>query len=128
MWTTFKIARPKPRKREKKAKQKAEREKKEKAEADKKTGGKNLSEHVAEQLSVMASQMQRFQAFTKGQGKGGKQGYTPNPNQGKYWTKEKCNICGGKHLAQLRGKAYCPNTFAEANGNAEANKRNTLGR
>ena len=68
--------------------------------------------------------MQRMHAFTKGLGKGGNKGKAPTPNQGKDWSKEKCNICGGKHLGQLRGKEWCPNTFAESNGTAEANKRN----
>ena len=60
----------------KKEKEKAEREKKFKEEADRKAqqsqGKKSLTEHVTEQLAVMASQMQKLQAFSKGQGKWGK--------------------------------------------------------
>ena len=50
-------------------------------------------------------------------------GQTP-PSNYKDWSKEKCFICGGKHLVQLRGRAQCPNTFAEENGTAEANRVN----
>ena len=73
---------------------------------------------------MIAQIAQKLQACTKGKGKGGGQGQSPGANQTKDWSKEKCFTCGGKHLAQLRGKAQCPNTIAEANGTAEANKRN----
>ena len=58
----------------------------------------------------------------KGKGKDGGKGQ-PSTSNYKDWSKEKCWICGGRHSAQLRGRNQCPNTVAEANGTAEANKR-----
>ena len=118
----------KQKEKEKKAKQKAEREKKEKEEENKRHQQAQSSagnkKPLWEHLSMIAQTAQRLQAFAKGKGKGGKQGPWPGANQTKDWSKEMCHICGGKHLAQLRGREQCPNTVAEANGTAEANKRN----
>ena len=65
-WTTYKTKS----KAQKRKKAKAERERKAKEEADKKNQQslekKSLSEHVTEQLSVMAAQMQNSEPLAKG--------------------------------------------------------------
>ena len=85
---------------------------------------------------MIAQTAQTMQAFAKGKGKGGKTGQwsgwsgtgqwsgSGSSQQTKDWTKEKCFTCGGKHLAQLRGKDKCPTTLAITNGTHDANKRN----
>ena len=75
---------------------------------------------------MLAQAAQTIQAFTKGKTKGVGKGQSSTGSPTKDWSMEKCFICGGKHLAQLRGKAQCPNTIAEVNGTAEANKRTNI--
>ena len=73
------------------------------------------------------------QAFAKESGKTGQGVGGENPKGGakgkegganKNWSKVKCFICGGLHLARHRGKEQCPNTVAEASGTVETNKKN----
>ena len=131
----------KQKEKEKKEKLKAEREKKEKEDEKKRRqqeqSGDGSKKPLWEHLAMIAQTAQTMQAFAKGKGKGGKTGQwsgwsgtgqwsgAGSSQQTKDWTKEKCHICGGKHLGQLR-KDQCPNKIAEANGTAEANKKNNV--
>ena len=106
-------------KRERRAKAKADKKKEEEAETDaagaRSAEKRPISELIAQTFAAHAAEF--FQNLAKkSEGKG-----NSSPSDRRDWSKEKCKICGGKHLAQLRGKAYCPNTVAEENGTAEAN-------
>ena len=68
------------------------------------------------------------QTYNKGKGasqnKGDSKGKGAGKSDQKDYSKIKCWICGGLHLAKLWGKGHCPNEVTETNGTAAQHKQN----
>jgi len=86
------------------------------------------------QVQELIAAVERGQQVSAGAFSGHAQalGYSPGPaggrdgggsDQGANLASKPCHICGGLHLARLRGRGCCPNEVAEAMGTSEANKR-----